>query len=139
MTGVQTCALPICVGGQLNIVHNCVDKWLADAATADRAAIEWEGEDGRRASLTFRSLAADVNRCANGLRSLGLGKGDAIAIHLPMTPQIAIALLAIAKIGAVIVPLFSGFGAGAIRSRLQDAGARAPRLRRALHQSMAGQ
>ena len=114
-----------CVGGQLNIVYNCVDKWLADAATADRAAIEWEGEDGRRASLTFRALAADVNRCANALRSLGLGKGDAIAIHLPMTPQIAIALLAIAKIGAVIVPLFSGFGAGAIRSRLQDAGARA--------------
>ena len=114
-----------CVGGQLNIVYNCVDKWLADAATADRAAIEWEGEDGGRASLTFRALAADVNRCANALRSLGLGKGDAIAIHLPMTPQIAIALLAIAKIGAVIVPLFSGFGAGAIRSRLQDAGARA--------------
>jgi acetyl-CoA synthetase len=114
-----------CVGGQLNIVYNCVDKWLADAATADRAAIEWEGEDGRRASLTFRALAANVNRCANALRSLGLGKGDAIAIHLPMTPQIAIALLAIAKIGAVIVPLFSGFGAGAIRSRLQDAGARA--------------
>lgn len=114
-----------CVGGQLNIVHNCVDKWLADAATADRAAIEWEGEDGRRASLTYRALAADVNRCANALRSLGLGKGDAIAIHLPMVPQIVIALLAIAKIGAVIVPLFSGFGAGAIRSRLQDAGVRA--------------
>lgn len=114
-----------CVGGQLNIVHSCVDKWLADAATADRIAVEWEGEDGRRASLTYRALAADVNRCANALRSLGLGKGDAIAIHLPMVPQIVIALLAIAKIGAVIVPLFSGFGAGAIRSRLQDAGVRA--------------
>lgn len=114
-----------CVGGQLNIVHSCVDKWLADAATADRTAVEWEGEDGRRTSLTYRALAADVNRCANALRSLGLGKGDAIAIHLPMVPQIVIALLAIAKIGAVIVPLFSGFGAGAIRSRLQDAGVRA--------------
>lgn len=114
-----------CVGGQLNIVHSCVDKWLADAATSDRTAVEWEGEDGRRASLTYRALAADVNRCANALRSLGLGKGDAIAIHLPMVPQIVIALLAIAKIGAVIVPLFSGFGAGAIRSRLQDAGVRA--------------
>lgn len=114
-----------CVGGQLNIVHSCVDKWLADAATADRIAVEWEGADGRRASLTYRALAADVNRCANALRSLGLGKGDAIAIHLPMVPQIVIALLAIAKIGAVIVPLFSGFGAGAIRSRLQDAGVRA--------------
>lgn len=114
-----------CVGGQLNIVHSCVDKWLADAATADRTAVEWEGADGRRASLTYRALAVDVNRCANALRSLGLGKGDAIAIHLPMVPQIVIALLAIAKIGAVIVPLFSGFGAGAIRSRLQDAGVRA--------------
>ena len=114
-----------CVGGQLNIVHNCVDKWLADAVSADRVAVEWEGEDGRQAALTYRALAADVNRCANALRGLGLGKGDAIAIHLPMTPQIVIALLAIAKIGAVIVPLFSGFGAGAIRSRLEDAGARA--------------
>lgn len=114
-----------CVGGQLNIVHSCVDKWLADAATAERIAVEWEGADGRRASLTYRALAVDVNRCANALRSLGLGKGDAIAIHLPMVPQIVIALLAIAKIGAVIVPLFSGFGAGAIRSRLQDAGVRA--------------
>ena len=114
-----------CVGGQLNIVHSCVDKWLADAATPDRTAVEWEGEDGRRASLTYRALAVDVNRCANALRSLGLGKGDAIAIHLPMVPQIVIALLAIAKIGSVIVPLFSGFGDGAIRSRLQDAGVRA--------------
>ena len=114
-----------CVGGQLNIVHNCIDKWLADAASAGRTAIEWEGEDGRRTLLTYRELAADVNRCANALRSLGLGKGDAIAIHLPMTPQIAVALLAIAKIGAVIVPLFSGFGAGAIRARLQDSGVRA--------------
>ena len=114
-----------CVGGQLNIVHNCIDKWLADVASAGRTAIEWEGEDGRRTSLTYRELAADVNRCANALRSLGLGKGDAIAIHLPMTPQIAVALLAIAKIGAVIVPLFSGFGAGAIRARLQDSGVRA--------------
>ena len=114
-----------CVGGQLNIVHNCIDKWLADAASAGRMAIEWEGEDGRRTSLTYRELAADVNRCANALRSLGLGKGDAIAIHLPMTPQIAVALLAIAKIGAVIVPLFSGFGAGAIRARLQDSAVRA--------------
>ena len=114
-----------CVGGQLNIVHSCIDKWLADAASAGRTAIEWEGEDGRRTLLTYRELAADVNRCANALRSLGLGKGDAIAIHLPMTPQIAVALLAIAKIGAVIVPLFSGFGAGAIRARLQDSGVRA--------------
>ena len=114
-----------CVGGQLNIVHNCIDTWLAGAASAGRTAIEWEGEDGRRTALTYRELAADVNRCANALRSLGLGKGDAIAIHLPMTPQIAVALLAIAKIGAVIVPLFSGFGAGAIRARLQDSGVRA--------------
>ena len=114
-----------CVGGQLNIVHNCIDKWLADAASAGRTAIEWEGEDGRRTALTYRELAADVNRCANALRSFGLGRGDAIAIHLPMTPQIAVALLAIAKIGAVIVPLFSGFGAGAIRARLQDSGVRA--------------
>jgi acetyl-CoA synthetase len=63
-----------CVGGQLNIVHNCVDKWTAGPETSNRKALVWEGEEGTTRSLTYGDLAAEVNRCANALRSLGLGK-----------------------------------------------------------------
>ena len=114
-----------CVGGRMNIVDNCVDKWAADPSIRDRPALVWEGEEGATRTLTYGDLAAEVNRCANALRSLGLGKGDAIGLFMPMMPEIAIALLAIAKIGGVILPLFSGYGAGAVASRLADAAARA--------------
>jgi acetyl-CoA synthetase len=114
-----------CVDGRLNIVDSCVDKWAADPATAGRPALIWEGEEGVVREMTYRELAAEVNRCANALRALGLGRGDAIGIFMPMTPEIAVALLAIARIGGAILPLFSGYGAGAIASRLADAGARA--------------
>ncbi len=85
----------------------------------------WEGEEGVTRSLTYAELYKEVNKAANALRSLGLGKGDAIGIFMPMTPEIVIALLAIAKIGGIILPLFSGYGAGAIVSRLADANAKA--------------
>jgi acetyl-CoA synthetase len=114
-----------CVGACLNIVFNCVDKWAARPETCSRKALIWEGEEGTTRSLTYSDLAAEVNRCANALRSLGLRKGDAIGLHMPMTPEICIALLAIAKIGGIILPLFSGYGASAIASRLSDAGAKA--------------
>ncbi|MFQ5400773.1 MAG: AMP-binding protein [Anaerolineae bacterium] len=114
-----------CVDGELNIVYNCVDKWAANPETAARTALIWEGEEGDTRGLTYAQLAAEVNRCANALRSLGLGKGDGIGIHMPMTPEIVAAVLAIAKIGGVILPLFSGYGVGAIRTRLADAGAKA--------------
>ena len=114
-----------CVGGELNIVYNCVDKWAANRETRERKALVWEGEEGTTRSLTYGELSSEVNRCANALRSLGLGKGDGIGIHMPMTPEICIALLAIAKIGGVILPLFSGYGAAAIASRLSDARAKA--------------
>lgn len=114
-----------CVEGQLNIAYNCVDKWLEQPASRDRAALVWEGEEGTTRSLTYGELAAEVNRCANALRSLGLGKGDGIGLHMPMTLEICIAALAIAKIGGVILPLFSGYGAAAISSRLSDARAKA--------------
>lgn len=114
-----------CVNGQLNIIHNCVDKWAANPTTQNNPAIAWEGEEGVTCTLTYGELAAEVNRCANALRGLGLGKGDGIGLYMPMTPEIAIALLAIAKIGGVILPLFSGYGAGAIVSRLADAEAKA--------------
>lgn len=114
-----------CVGGRMNIVDNCVNKWAADPNTRGRPALIWEGEEGTTRTLTYGELAAEVNRCANALRGLGLGKGDAMGLFMPMTPEIVIALLAIAKIGGVILPLFSGYGAGAVATRLADAGAKA--------------
>lgn len=113
-----------CVGGRMNIVHNCVDKWQATDVRR-RNALIWEGEEGAAKTLTYRELYQEVNRCANALRLLGFGKGDSIGLFMPMTPEIVIALLAIAKIGGIILPLFSGYGAGAVVSRLNDAGAKA--------------
>jgi len=113
-----------CVDGKMNIVHNCVDKYQA-LTIRSQIAIVWEGEEGSTKSLTYEELYKEVNKAANALRSLGLGKGDAIGIFMPMTPEIVVALLAIAKIGGIILPLFSGYGAGAIVSRMQDADAKA--------------
>ena len=113
-----------CVGGKMNIVHNCVDKYQYSIIRKQDAVI-WEGEERATRRLTYRELHEQVNRCANALRSLGLGKGDVIGLFMPMTPEIVVALLAIAKIGGIILPLFSGFGAGAIVSRMKDAGAKA--------------
>ncbi|HET9912438.1 MAG TPA: AMP-binding protein, partial [Anaerolineales bacterium] len=113
-----------CVDGKMNVVHNCVDKHQR-AGDRGKVAIIWEGEEGVTRTLTYEELYKEVNRCANALRSLGLGKGDAIGLFMPMTPEIVIALLAIVKIGGIILPLFSGYGAGAIVSRLVDADAKA--------------
>ena len=112
-----------CVGGEMNIVANCVDKWAAHPVQRERDVFTWEGEEGAVRSFTYGELAAEVNRCANALRALGFGKGDAIGLYMPMTPEIVIALFAIAKIGAVILPLFSGYGERAVASRLRDADA----------------
>ncbi len=113
-----------CVGGKMNIVHNCVDKWQS-VENRTQNAVLFEGEEGNVRSLTYEQLYREVNKTANALRSLGLGKGDAVGIFMPMTPEIVIALLAIAKIGGIILPLFSGYGAGAIVSRMADAEAKA--------------
>ncbi|MBL8089617.1 MAG: AMP-binding protein, partial [Anaerolineales bacterium] len=111
-----------CVDGKMNIVHNCVDKWAT--VNGQRSAVIFEGEEGITRTLTYEQLSKEVNKTANALRSLSLGKGDAIGIFMPMTPEIVIALLAIAKIGGIILPLFSGYGAGAIVSRMNDAEAK---------------
>ena len=113
-----------CVGGLMNIVHNCLDKYV-DTQTALRPALIWEGEGGQVRTFTYEELRIQVNLAAGGLRSLGLGLGDAIGLYMPMVPEIVVALLAIAKIGGVILPLFSGFGVGAVASRLVDGEARA--------------
>ncbi len=114
-----------CVDGRMNIVHTCVEKWASDEAGGSLPAIVFEGEEGITRTLSYEDLNNEVNKAANALRFLGLGKGDAIGIFMPMTPEIVIALLAIAKIGGIILPLFSGYGSGAIVSRMVDADAKA--------------
>jgi acetyl-CoA synthetase len=113
-----------CVDGKMNIVHNCVDKYQS-SAISKQLAVVWEGEEGGTRSLTYKQLFEQVNKVANALRSLGLGKGDAIGLFMPMTPEIVVAMLAVAKIGGIILPLFSGYGAGAVATRLVDADAKA--------------
>ena len=113
-----------CVGGQMNIVHNCVDKYMG-TPTEHAAAFIWEGEEGESRSISYGELHAQVNQAANALRELGLGKGDAVGIYMPMIPEIVVALLAIAKIGGIILPLFSGYGVSAVTTRLVDADAKA--------------
>ena len=113
-----------CVDGEMNIVHNCLDKWQS-TPLRDQIALRFEGEEGITATYTYAELHAEVCRCANGFRALGLGKGDGIGLYMPMCPELAIALLAVAKIGGMILPLFSGYGHSAIVSRLLDAGAKA--------------
>jgi len=113
-----------CVGGRMNIVHNCLDKRIG-TTDADRPAVVYEAEEGDVRTLTYAELHAEVGRAANALRALGLGKGDAIGLFMPMTPEIVVALLAVAKIGGVVLPLFSGYGADAVIGRLADADAKA--------------
>jgi len=113
-----------CVDGQMNIVHNLLDKY-AGAEVDNHLAIKSEIEDGTTRTVTYKELREQVNKMAAGLRSLGLGRGDAIGVFMPMVPEIVIAMIAIIKIGGIFLPLFSGFGAAAIVSRLNDADAKA--------------
>jgi len=113
-----------CVGGEMNIVHNLLDKY-ADTKTDKKLAIKSEIEDGTTRELTYKELRDQVDRMANSLRALGLGKSDAIGVFMPMVREIVVAMLAIIKIGGIFLPLFSGFGAAAIVSRLNDADAKA--------------
>jgi acetyl-CoA synthetase len=113
-----------CVNGRMNIVHNCLEKYEGTVTDSQKAVI-WEGEGGEVRSLTYQELRVQVNQAANGLRSLGLEAGDAVGLYMPMVPEIVVAFLAIVKIGGVILPLFSGYGAGAVTSRLVDGRAKA--------------
>jgi acetyl-CoA synthetase len=106
----------------MNYVASAVDRYLT--TRPDDVALRWEGEDGATAALTFRELAEQVNRAANGLRALGIGKGDRVGIYLPMLPETAIAMLAAGRIGAIFIPIFSGYGPEAAASRLNDAEAK---------------
>lgn len=109
-------------GGKLNLAHNCVDRWAV--AAPDRPAVVWEAEEGATRIVSYRELREMANRLANGLRSLGVGKGDAVGIFMPMSPEIVAATLACAKLGAIYLPIFSGYAADAAAVRLADAGAK---------------
>jgi acetyl-CoA synthetase len=113
-----------CVGGGLNIVHNCLDKWI-DTPTEHLDAIRWEGEEGAVRTLTYGQLFRETNRCANALRALGISKGDRVALFMPMGPELIAAFFAVIKVGAVVLPLFSGYGVDAVSTRLNDAGVKA--------------
>jgi acetyl-CoA synthetase len=110
--------------GLLNLADNCVDRNL-DAGRAAKPAVVWEGDDGATRTLDYAELAREVSRFANALLRLGVEKGDRVGIFLPMSPESAIAMLGVARIGAVSVPCFSGFGAQAVANRLQDCEAKA--------------
>ena len=108
----------------LNITKMCLDRWQTDEMK-DQPAVIWEGEDGTNETFTFRYLMHLVTDCASGLRANGITKGDAIGIHLPMIRETIVALLAINRIGAIAVPVFSGYGIDAIASRMNAVGAKA--------------
>ncbi|HVH62762.1 MAG TPA: AMP-binding protein, partial [Candidatus Dormibacteraeota bacterium] len=107
------------VGGKINASANCLDRHVR-AARRNKAAIIWEGEPGDRRTLSYGELDREVSRLAGGLRRLGVQPGDRVGIFMPMCPEVAIAVLATVKIGAVIIPLFSGYGPEAIATRLRD-------------------
>ena len=110
-------------GGTINAAHNCVDKNAA--ARPDATAVVWEGEDGEVRRLSYSELREAVDRLANGLSSLGIVAGDTVGVYLPMIPENPVALYALAKLGAIALPIFSGFAPPAVASRLQDADAKA--------------
>jgi acetyl-CoA synthetase len=109
-------------GGTINLAHNCVDRWAA--RTPDKAAVLWEGEEHERRVVTYAELHRMANRLANGLRSLGVRSGDRVGIFMPMAPETVAATLGCAKLGAVYLPIFSGYAAEAVATRLQDADAK---------------
>lgn len=111
------------VGGKTNLSYNCLDSHLA-AGRGDRPAIIWEGEPGEQRALTYQELHRDVCKFANVLKSLGVGVGDVVSIYMPMTPEIAVAMLACVRIGAIHSVIFAGFSAEAIADRNQDAQAK---------------
>lgn len=106
-------------GGTTNLSFNCLDRHL-DGPRADKTALIWEGEPGDSLSFTYRQLHAEVCRASNALKSLGIGKGDLVALYMPMIPEAAIAMLACARIGAPHSVVFGGFSADALRDRLID-------------------
>ncbi len=116
------------IGGKINACVNCVDRHVfpreGKPSRRNKAAIVWEGEPGDARTLTYWDLYREVNRFANVLKKLGIRKGDRVALYLPMVPELVVACLACARIGAVHNVVFGGFSAEALRDRINDAGAK---------------
>lgn len=112
-------------GGLINIADNCVDRWAERPATTARPAVIWEGEPGETRTVTYAELATEVSSLAAGLLSLGVRRGDVVAIYMPNLVEVVAAIHACHRIGAIYTVLFSGFGVEAVASRLRAAGAKA--------------
>lgn len=110
-------------GGRINMAYNCLDRHVKRGA-GKKVALVWEGEDGATKSLTYAQLLAEVSRLANGLRRFGVGKGDRVGIFMPMLLETVVASLACMRLGAIFVPIFSGYGPEAVATRLADCEAR---------------
>ncbi|MGW4663118.1 acetate--CoA ligase [Streptosporangium sandarakinum] len=112
------------VGGELNVAYNCVDRHV-EAGRGDKVAYHWEGEpEGDSRTLTYADLQREVSKTANALRELGVGKGDRVAVYMPMIPELPITMLACARIGAIHSVVFGGFSASALSGRIKDADAK---------------
>jgi acetyl-CoA synthetase len=112
------------VGGRCNITCNCLERNIEEGRR-DANAFIWEGEDGRGLSMTYGAMLERTSRMANGLKSLGVGKGDVVGIYMPMAPEALTAILACSRIGAIHAVVFSGFSPPALATRLKDSGAKA--------------
>jgi len=112
------------VGGKLNVSYNCLDRHV-EAGRGDKVAFNWLGEDGTERKVTYADLLADVERFANALKNLGIKKGDVVGIYLPMIPEVAVAMLACARIGAPHNVVFGGFSPEAVRERMEFSEAKA--------------
>jgi acetyl-CoA synthetase len=108
------------VGGRLNVSHNCLDRHVA-AGRGDKVAYHWEGEPGDTRTITYADLLDEVQRFANVLKGLGVAKGDRVAIYMPMIPELPVAMLACARIGAAHSVVFGGFSADSLSDRINDA------------------
>ena len=106
-------------GGKLNASHNCLDRHVA-AGLGDRVAFHWRGEEGEERDVTYAQLLADVQRFANALKAHGIAPGDVVGIYLPMIPEVVVAMLACARIGAPHTVVFGGFSADSLGGRLAD-------------------
>lgn len=111
-----------CIGGTTNIAYNCLNRTIANGL-GGKDAVLWEGEDGTRRAVSYAQLQETVARAAGGLTALGIGRGDVVGLFMPSVPETIAAFLAIVSIGAIALPMFSGFGAQAVAERLGDAGA----------------
>ncbi len=110
-------------GGSYNWVHNAIDKYAAGQQAA-KVALIWEGDDGQARQLTYREIHYEANRLANALAALGVEQGDRVGIFLPMLVETVVATIAVGKLGAIFIPIFSGYGAESVATRLRDAEAK---------------